>query len=184
MAEPEKPPKDKPAGNILPGDKAPRDASKRFGGPRGLNVALSRLTNPLVKQRGAAFGDILARWPEIVGPILSADTQPERLQYGAKDGHGATLEVAVVGAQALELQHLAPLVIERINGFFGYRVVAGLKLKQMPVRPRVAAAPPPRIRRRLSPDEARQLAEMLEGVEDKNLRQALETLGRSVLGGA
>ncbi|MBP7064029.1 DciA family protein [Ferrovibrio sp.] len=171
MADPEK-----------PAAKRPHDAAKRIGGPRGLNVALARLTNPLVKRRGAAFGDILARWPEIVGPLLSADTQPEKLHYGAKDGHGATLEVAVTGAQALELQHLAPLVVERINSYFGYRVVAGLKLKQMPVRPRVAAAPPMRHSRRLSPDEAKRLGEMLSDVDDKNLRQALETLGRSLLG--
>lgn len=171
MADPEK-----------PAAKRPHDAAKRIGGPRGLNVALARLTNPLVKRRGAAFGDILARWPEIVGPLLSADTQPEKLHYGAKDGHGATLEVAVTGAQALELQHLAPLVVERINSYFGYRVVAGLKLKQMPVRPRVAAAPPMRQSRRLTPDEAKRLGEMLSEVDDKNLRQALETLGRSLLG--
>lgn len=177
-----KPTSDKPASDKTASDRPKRDPAKRIGGPRGLNVALARLTNPLVKRRGAAFGDILARWPEIVGPLLANDTQPEKLQYGAKDGHGATLEVAVTGAQALELQHLAPLVVERINGYFGYRVVSGLKLRQMPVQPRVAPPPPLRQSRRLNPEQARQLAELLSEVEDKNLRQALETLGRSLLG--
>lgn len=127
----------------------PEKPFQRFNAPRGLNVALGRLTKPLVKQRGAVFGDILSRWPEIVGPMLSPDTQPERLIYGARDGHGATLEVGVNGAQALELQHLAPLVIERINSYFGYRVVAGLKLKQMPIRPKRSQVRPSRIPQQL-----------------------------------
>ncbi|WP_430395795.1 DUF721 domain-containing protein [Ferrovibrio sp.] len=159
----------------------PEKPFQRFNAPRGLNVALGRLTKPLVKQRGAVFGDILSRWPEIVGPLLSPDTQPERLLYGARDGHGATLEVGVNGAQALELQHLAPLVVERINSYFGYQVVAGLKLKQMPIRPKPSQARPSRVPRRLGPDEAARLSELLSAIEDKNLRQALETLGRSLL---
>ncbi len=159
----------------------PEKPFQRFNAPRGLNVALGRLTKPLVKQRGAVFGDILSRWPEIVGPLLSPDTQPERLTYGARDGHGATLEVGVNGAQALELQHLAPLVIERINSYFGYRVVAVLKLKQMPIRPKPSQVRPSRIPQRLGPEEAARLAELLSAIEDKNLRQALETLGRSLL---
>ncbi|WP_374630772.1 DUF721 domain-containing protein [Ferrovibrio sp.] len=165
MAEPEK----------------PRDKYSRMNAPRGLNVPLGRLTSPLLRKRGAIFGDIMQRWPEIVGPLLSPDTQPERLIYPGEAASGATLEVAVSGAQALELQHLAPLVVERINGYFGYRAVAGLRLKQMPIRRRETPAPPIRQPRPLDGKAAERLEELLSGVEDKKLRQALETLGRSLL---
>lgn len=163
---------------------SPGPDGKRFSAPRGLNVALARLTNPLLRRRGAAYAEILARWPEIVGPLLAADTQPEKLVYAASSGTAATLEIAVAGGQALELQHLAPLVCERINGYFGYRVVAGLRLKQMPIRRRPGRPPPERRPSPLSPAQAARLEGLLQGVEDRGLRQALENLGKSLLGGA
>ena len=53
----------------------------------------------------------------------------------------ATLVVRVESAFALELQHLAPLLIERINAHYGWRCVGRLVLKQGPVRAAQAGAP-------------------------------------------
>lgn len=153
---------------------------RRFNSPRGLNVALAGLTRPLHKKRGAVYGEILGRWATIVGPLLAADSQPERLIYPGNAGHGATLEIAVSGGQALELQHLAPLVIERINGYFGYKAVSALRLRQAPIRPRLSHLPPKREPRPLGAKEAADLRALLDGVEDPKLRQALEKLGRSL----
>ena len=98
-------------------------------------------------------------------------------------GHAATLEIAVSPAFALELQHLSPLIIEKVNGYFGYQAVSGLRLKQMPIR-RASESPGPTVPepRPLTAAEQAQLTAMLEGVGDRNLRQALESLGRSLLG--
>lgn len=160
------------------------DPARRLNAPKALGLALGRLTRPVLRKRGAALADILSRWTEIAGPLLAAETQPERLIYAAGAGHGATLEIAVSPAFALELQHLSPLIVEKVNGYFGYQAISGLRLKQMPVR-RLSESPAPRARpvRDLTPAEQARLAAMLEGVEDKSLRQALESLGRSLLGG-
>jgi hypothetical protein len=167
-------------------DATRHDPGRRFNAPKALGLATSRLTNPVLKKRGAALVDILGHWTAIVGPLLAAETQPERLIYAAGAGHAATLEVAVSPAFALELQHLSPLVVEKINGYFGYRAVAGLKLKQMPIRrpesPRDSGLATRRERHPLTDQQQRQLAEMLAGIEDKSLRQVLESLGRSLLG--
>lgn len=167
-------------------DRPKHDPARRFNAPKALGLAMNRLTNPVLKRRGAALVDILGHWDAIAGPMLAQETQPERLIYAAGAGHAATLEVAVSPAFALELQHLAPLVVEKINGYFGYRAVAGLKLKQMPIRrpesPRDSADATRREARPLSDQEQRQLAELLAGIEDRGLRQVLESLGRSLLG--
>ena len=42
--------------------------------------------------------------------------------------------IRVEGAFALELQHLAPIVIERVNTYYGWRCIGKLVLKQGPVR--------------------------------------------------
>ncbi|WP_300298482.1 DUF721 domain-containing protein [Ferrovibrio sp.] len=162
------------------------DPAKRANAPKALGVALGRLTKPVFKQRGIALAEIINRWAEITGPLLYAETQPEKLVYAAGAGHAATLEIAVSPAFALELQHLAPLIIEKINGYFGYRAVERLRLRQMPIQRSggraESSAPPRRQSRPLDPEEQARLAALLEGVEDKALRQALENLGRSLFG--
>lgn len=160
-----------------------RDTGRRLNAPKALGLALGRLTRPVLKKRGAALADILSRWGEIAGPLLGGETQPERLVYAAGEGHAAILEIAVSPAFALELQHLSPLIVEKVNGYFGYRAVSGLRLKQMPIR-RASESPVPGAAepRPLTGAEQTQLAAMLDGIEDRQLRQALESLGRSLLG--
>lgn len=162
--------------------KSDYDPSRRTNAPKALGLALGRLTRPMTRSRGAALGEIIQRWAEIAGPLLKNETQPEKLSYASGAGHAATLEIGVSPAFALELQHLSPLIIEKINGYFGYRAVDRLKLKQMPIRHPESPQKLSRATRPLTPDERVQLEKMLDGVEDKTLRQALETLGRSLLG--
>lgn len=159
-----------------------RDPSQRTNAPKALGLSLGRLTRPLMKQRGAALGEVIHNWAAITGPLLAVETQPEKLIYASGAGHAATLEIGVTPAFALELQHLSPLIIEKINGYFGYRAVERLRLKQMPIRPPESRETPVRATRPLTAEERLQLEKMLVGVEDKTLRQALENLGRSLLG--
>ena len=101
----------------------------------------------------------------------------------AASGGGAegTLHVRIdSGSLAIELQHLEPLLIERINGYFGYRAVARLKLLQGPLSKRRKASPP--AARALEPGEEEELVRHLCAVDDPELRQALESLGRAVIG--
>jgi len=82
--------------------------------------------------------------------------------------------------KALELQHRAPLVVERINLFFGREAVTRLALVQGPLPlPPPAASPPTRP---LAPGEAAALDRQLAGVASVELREALARLGRRVIG--
>ena len=115
--------------------------------------------------------------PDIVGRPLADYTAPARL---SADG---VLEVRVSGGWALELQHLEPLVLDRIASYFGYRAVTRLALIQGPLPPPAK----PRVKFRpkiLSKSEAAALKRDLAQTEDANLRAALERLGREVLGEA
>ena len=104
-------------------------------------------------------------------------------QHGRAAENGpapATLIVRVDTGFALELQHLAPIVIERVNAHFGWRCVSRLMLKQGPV------AAPPLVRHGSPPlDKAAEtMAETIAGgVMDGPLRLALTRLGARVLAG-
>jgi hypothetical protein len=154
------------------------EAFRRGGGLRRLPELLRRLLDPAARRRGLAETRILTDWPLVVGPELGARCQPVRLSR-AGDGTGGVLTVHVGSTSALELQHGAPQLIERINGFFGYPAVARLRLIQAPpvrpVKPRAAARMRP-----LAAAELTALEGTVADVGDADLRSALIALGRTV----
>jgi hypothetical protein len=149
-------------------------------GLRGLGSALAKLTRPVYKRRGFARADVLARWSAIVGEALAATSCPEKLSFPSGSGAGATLQVRVASGFALELQHLAPLVVERINTYYGYQAVARLKLVQGPLPRRTVTRQ--RAVRPLDPSDEATLARQIAGQPDAEVRAALQALGRSLRG--
>ncbi len=148
----------------------------RGGGARAVAQFVPRLTKVAFSRRGFATARLAIDWPEIVGPALADNTLPEKLT-GTDRPEGGVLTIKVRPAAALEVQHLTPQLIERINQVFGFRAVGRLRLQQgvVPPRPKPRPAPPP-----LSPAESAQLAAQLAGVEDSALNEALSSLGRSL----
>ena len=82
----------------------------------------------------------------------------------------------VEGPTAIEIQHLSAVILERVNPFFGWQAIAGLRLRQAPLR-RERPRPAP-----LRPDPARPrlLPRAMPEIEDENLRQALARLGAAI----
>ena len=139
------------------------------------------LAAPAMRKRGFTEAALLTRWGDIVGPGLAAEAVPDRLAFPRGRNSGATLHVRVAGAAALELQHLAPQIIERINVFFGYPAVARLALTQGPVVPppaRRETAPPAPV----TADRAGAIDEAAADIADPALRTAIAALGRAVAG--
>ncbi|MDA1098300.1 MAG: DciA family protein [Proteobacteria bacterium] len=147
--------------------------------PVAAGSILRRATATALRKRGFGEGEVIARWPEIVGPRLAALTAPEKLQQRRGDLAGAVLHIRVAGAAAVELQHMAPTVIERINGFYGYRAVDRLKLQQGPLP--VREEPRPLQQRALTAAESAAVTARTAGTRNTALRQALARLGSHVL---
>ncbi len=151
------------------------------------------LMRPAFEKYGFPAAAILTEWEAIAGAELAAFTAPERLKWPRRTSssgddafeNGATLILRVSGARALEVEHLRPRLIERINAAFGYRAVAEIRVLQAPInRPksedrRPAAAPAPERSALLSPlreDRLKQaLTRLASGME---ARQALDETSR------
>ena len=139
-------------------------------------------------KRGFREAHVLAHWPEIVGEGLAEFSAPEKLVFprgsgdtGGKDRRsGATLTIRVDGPVAVEIRHLEPQIVERINSYYGYSAVARLKLVQGPLPAK--ARPRYRKIRPLKEEERATLEQGLENIEEPGLRQALEKLGERVIG--
>ncbi len=154
---------------------------------RPLAEFLDACLSPSLAAQGFATSDIIMAWPDIVGERLAAFTQPLKIEWKRKAPHAdpaarpeaATLVVRVEGAFALELQHLAPTVIERVNTYYGWRCIGKLVLKQGPVR-RIAKKRPQAPS--LSPEDRHKVSAALEPIEEEPLRAALDRLGQAVVG--
>ena len=163
----------------IPGMMRAMTSRRSHGGPVSLAAVLPKASAAAaLRRRGFAHGAVLARWREIVGPEIAAASCPEKLSFPRAGTDPATLHVRVDGALAVELQHLEPVVLERINGFFGYRAVGRLALVQAPIP---KPGPIPRAKARpLSEAENAQIEQAVAGTGDEDLRRALRSLGQAV----
>ncbi|ARJ66845.1 hypothetical protein WV31_14770 [Magnetospirillum sp. ME-1] len=156
------------------------DPERRTHGLVSIAVPSDRVTRPVFGRHGFAGGTLVVDWPAIVGSAVASHTLPLGIKFPPKERTEGTLTVKVdSGAFALEMQHLEPLILERINGYFGWKAVARLKLRQGPL-PDVARPPPARPAAPSAPPPA---LERLAQVEDPELREVLERLGRRLAQG-
>lgn len=151
---------------------------KRGGsGPRAIAETAQRLTKRPMGKRGFTEAALIAEWQSVVGSLLGGATLPLRIVFPRGERIAGTLHVRVAsGALATELQHQEPLVIQRINGYFGYGAVARLAIVQGPVprrQPRRPLALP-----LLSAAQERDLSDQLDGIRDPEVKAALAALGR------
>lgn len=148
-------------------------------------VALAAEVPAIAKQalgkRGFAEAGLFTHWAEIAGAALAASSLPIKLSFphsGQKGGgrEDGTLTVRCGGPAALELQHLAPSVLERINGHFGYRAVSRLKIEQGDV----ARAKTPRALPPLTSLEKGEIERSVQAVENPEIRATLTRLGSAI----
>ena len=153
----------------------------------GLNsFAVSAL--PLLKgmlgKKGFAAADILVFWEQIAGPEIAAYTLPRQLSFRQGKNDGGVLEVLVPGgAFALEFQHRREFVTEKINSYFGHKVVKEIKLVQdigLLQRLQKQINQPQHKKTLVSSEEQGYIENASAGIENANLKANLQRLGRSI----
>src|ERR1700754_2929528 len=99
------------------------------------------------KKQGFAATELVTRWKDIAGADIAAIAEPLKLQWPRPvDGEAnepATLVLRVEGPAAVEIQHQAAVLLERINRFFGWQAVGRIVFRQAPLsRPKAKPVPP------------------------------------------
>ncbi len=171
-----------------PKPKVPR-RQRRGSGLLSVGLDIDKVLAPLSRKKGFAEFDLMRAWPAIIGDALAEQCSPQRLVRGA-DGRDGTLHLGVAGPLALELQHMTPQLIDRINGHYGYRAVGKISFRQIPLgglstgQSKYGRKKGPPVKSRSNaaiigqaPDD---IVARAASVEDPELRAALIELGRSV----
>ncbi len=152
-----------------------RSEAPRSGRARKAGDLLGDIGGIAFKRFGFVQSAVVSRWSEIVGERYAKVSQPESIRFPAGRKSGGTLTLLVEGAHSPLLQHLTPLIVERVNRFFGYEAVSRLVFRQgRPVqRPAPIARPEPK-------PVSREIGEGLRHIADPELRACLESLAASV----
>jgi hypothetical protein len=149
----------------------------RQGRARAAGELIGGVGGVAFRRFGFIQGSVVSRWAEIVGYRYAKVSSPESIRFPAGKKTGGVLSIVVQGAHAPLMQHLAPVIIERVNRFFGYSAVAKLAFRQgaplaqpeMPKRPQLRAVP-------------KELGEGLREIADPELRACLEALAARIEG--
>jgi hypothetical protein len=153
---------------------------------KAIGAYVANMLDPIARARGFAMTSLLSEWPAVVGEELARFTAPEKVIWPrrSEDGEaaspqsawrtdGAILVLKVDGPRAIEVQHRAEQILERVNIYFGYRAIAQLRFLQAPLPKAKSPAPAP-----ASVEEPSFAA----GVADTGLAKALGRLAAGIRG--
>lgn len=142
-----------------------------------LDKHFREITKAVFQRYGFAHAELLRRWPEIVGEDLARWCEPERIKWPRTANEqaqkmGGTLVIRAAPGRGLELQHEAPMILERVNRYYGYGAVGQVRINQgsSALKSRTPSVARP----------AAKPTRPLAGIADENLRLALERLGSHV----
>ena len=134
------------------------------GGAKRLAEFTPGLIAEALAARGLSKASLIADWPAIVGEALARHARPIELKWPPRAAKRdpdapsvpATLVLRVESAFALEAQHNASVIIDRVNAHLGWRCVDKIAFRQGPLPARDASAAPRRsLPWRLKPPRAK-----------------------------
>ncbi|NBX03216.1 MAG: large conductance mechanosensitive channel protein MscL [Alphaproteobacteria bacterium] len=107
---------------------------------------------------------------------LSQHCIPEKLTFPPGKKVGGTLAIAVENGFAPQLQHMQPVMLERLATYFGYKAVERITISHtyVPATPRKMPAAAAVL--------SAESANLADGVEDDELRAALQSLAATLSG--
>ncbi|MDQ3471649.1 MAG: DciA family protein [Pseudomonadota bacterium] len=158
-----------------PPPKPAKQERPRGGRARSAGELVGDVGGLAFKRFGFVQSSIVSRWPEIVGARYAKVSSPESIRFPHGRKSGGILTLLVQGAHAPLMQHLAPLIIERVNRFFGYAAIAKVGYRQGAPQQQPAAPKRPK----LGP-VPREIGEGLREIADPELRACLESLAASL----
>ncbi len=163
-----------------------KDQADRRNSLSALAANVPAITKLALGRKGFAEASLVSEWAIIVGdevarlcvPVKMRLPRPKKDEKGAAAGSvppnvapnvaGGTLTLRASPAASLEVQHLKPRILERIQRYFGYPLIKDIKI-EIGERRKAARPRRPELGPVGQPD--------LSGVKDPDIRAALERLG-------
>lgn len=150
---------------------------------RPLSEPMSRIASKTFTRKFVALGRLLDQWEDIMGAQFSSLAQPVKLNYrkAGKDKKNsyAILDIATSASNATLLSYQKGVILERINSLFGNNWIKDIRFVASELAEEISEtgkniAP-------LSEKEKIFLSEALDQIEDPDIKEKLEKLGKAIL---
>ena len=96
-------------------------------GLRPISNSIPHGLKKLIKKGGYNFSNIVDNWTKMVGKKVSDASYPVTIKIG-KEMIDGTLVLNVIHGKELEIEYNKQTILEKINSFFGYKIIDKVKL--------------------------------------------------------
>ncbi|MDR2902870.1 MAG: DciA family protein [Lactobacillales bacterium] len=158
-----------------------KSQGKRYQGLTKITRSIRNVTKPILGARGFSNTDIIENWNDIIGDDLAQGIAPIKIAFRTGERVKGTLHVkSAGGAFAMLCEHQKDRIMARINSYFGYPAVAGIKIIQGALKlqtPKVAPKP----EKKVPQSQIDKLKSQTSKIENEELRNLAYEIGLSIL---
>ena len=97
-------------------------------GLRSFKNSLPKNVKKILNKKGFVYSEILNRWSYLVGNEISKVSFPKTFKPSGKNAPG-TLVISVQRGNEVNIEFSKNSIIEKINGFFGYKILNNVRLE-------------------------------------------------------
>ncbi|MGN7438520.1 MAG: DUF721 domain-containing protein [Alcanivorax sp.] len=150
---------------------------------RPVSEATSRVAAKNFSRKYIALGRLVNQWTEIMGEEFAAKAQPIKINYRKKRKDQkpyATLDIGTTASNATILNYQKGVILERLNTLFGDTWIKDIRF----VITEAVSDEQVYMSKRKTPlamKDKKYLAEVLDQIDDPDIKEKLESLGKSLL---
>ena len=151
--------------------------NKRQGRTCRVGSLIVNTITPICQQNGFIQTRILLEWEYIVMQFAQLCT-PVKIKFPWPQRNNGCLFLTATSSMATEIVYYEPMILNKINQYFGYQAVSSLKVLQGPIttnNPLKKSA-----QKTLSEADQSSLETQVQPIKDDRLRAALLSLGASI----
>jgi len=162
------------------------EVSKRTFVPKTIGESLQKVNQKFSSKFGRIDYVIHVKWKQIVGPFFANHSQPMKIS-SVKDFiddkneyiFSNYLHVNVSPAAAVDFQHFKDKITEKINSYFGYKTIKGIKIHQNFI-PKFDDDPTNKKKPKNTIKLNEEVKKHVQGIRNKDLEESVVKLGLSI----
>ena len=155
--------------------------------PIKINDSLSGLNQKFLYKFGKLDYTIHAKWAEIVGSFFVQHSEPQKISSIPQKINDSEeviyekyLHVNVTPSAAIEFQHFNNKIVEKINSYFGYKAIKGIKIHQKLIKQENIVTKKNIVNSINIKQKTYEIKNSISKINDKNLEQSIVNLGLSI----
>jgi hypothetical protein len=164
-----------------------KQKSDRNFTPISISESLKGFNRKFLYKFGKLDFVIHSKWSDIVGSFFQNHSEPLKISSIAKNlnDKGSTSyeryrHVNVSPAAAIDFQHFQDKIIEKINSYFGYKAIKGIKIHQQLVKNQIVKQPKKNTNLIELEEDKKDILRETPKLSNKNLEESIVKLGLSI----